>query len=271
MPENPDLRLNREPLFPAMQRQVLQAGMKDAIKNLVLSIVPGSVKKAILHPVLMKHEQMLQDKMAFGQIAYSQEGEDILLNRIFNFKPQGTYVDIGAHHPRRFSNTYFFYKMGWSGINIDAMPGSMEPFKTERPRDINLELGIGPERSRLRFHIFKEPALNTFDETQARKNQEAGWELAEVREVEVYPLAELLDKHLGGREIDFMSIDVEGFEIHILRSNDWNRFRPAFLLMEDLNFSIHTVSENPQFQFLQSVGYDFYGKLANTLFFKKIR
>jgi hypothetical protein len=64
---------------------------------------------------------------------------------------------------------------------------------------------------------------------------------------------------------------VEGFEINILRSNNWDRFRPSFLLMEDLNFSIETADQNPQLAFLRSVGYDFYGKLANTLFFKKIR
>ena len=58
----------------------------------------------------------------FYQKSYSQEGEDILLSRIFRNQKKGFYVDIGAHHPTRFSNTYYFYKLGWRGINIDAIP-----------------------------------------------------------------------------------------------------------------------------------------------------
>jgi len=48
--------------------------------------------------------------------SYSQEGEDMILRRIFERQSTGFYVDVGAHHPKRFSNTYFFYKKGWSGI-----------------------------------------------------------------------------------------------------------------------------------------------------------
>ena len=60
------------------------------------------------------------------QYSFSQEGEDLVLARIFEGKKNGFYVDIGAHHPTRFSNTHYFYRRGWSGINIDAMPGSMK-------------------------------------------------------------------------------------------------------------------------------------------------
>jgi hypothetical protein len=72
--------------------------------------------------------------------SWSQEGEDLILARIFGDKPDGFYVDVGAHHPKRFSNTYYFYRRGWRGINIDAMPGSMLAFNRLRPSDINIEL-----------------------------------------------------------------------------------------------------------------------------------
>jgi len=48
--------------------------------------------------------------------SYSQKGEDIILRRILGEKEVGFYIDIGAHHPKRFSNTYLFYKKGWRGI-----------------------------------------------------------------------------------------------------------------------------------------------------------
>jgi hypothetical protein len=65
--------------------------------------------------------------------SYSQEGEDMILQRIFENQPCGFYVDVGAHHPKRFSNTYFFYKKGWRGINIEAMVGSRQLFNKMRP------------------------------------------------------------------------------------------------------------------------------------------
>ena len=99
--------------------------------------------------------------------SYSQEGEDMILNKIFEFKKNGFYIDIGAHHPKRFSNTYFFYKKGWMGINVDAKPGSMYLFNKIRPRDINLEIGLNNEKSVLKYYSFNEPALNTFDKELA--------------------------------------------------------------------------------------------------------
>ena len=76
------------------------------------------------------------------QASYSQEGEDRILQRLFENQTPGFYVDIGAHHPRRFSNTYIFYKQGWRGINVDATPGSMFLFRVFRKRDINLEIAV---------------------------------------------------------------------------------------------------------------------------------
>ncbi len=71
--------------------------------------------------------------------SYSQEGEDMILARLFENQQNGFYIDVGAHHPQRFSNTYFFYKKGWRGINVDAMLGSMKLFNKIRSRDINIE------------------------------------------------------------------------------------------------------------------------------------
>jgi len=66
--------------------------------------------------------------------SYSQDGEDVVLASFYeNMKNyRGFYVDIGAHHPVRFSNTWMFYKNGWKGINIDPTPGSMKAFNVIR-------------------------------------------------------------------------------------------------------------------------------------------
>jgi hypothetical protein len=65
--------------------------------------------------------------------SYSQEGEDMILRRIFEGQEKGFYVDVGAHHPRRFSNTYYFYKLGWAGVNLEPNPDALIAFKADRP------------------------------------------------------------------------------------------------------------------------------------------
>lgn len=76
---------------------------------------------------------------------------------------KGFFVDIGAHHPLRFSNTYKFYQNGWRGINVDPLPGIKKAFDKVRSRDINLELGISSANSYLNFYMFREPAFFSID------------------------------------------------------------------------------------------------------------
>ena len=92
--------------------------------------------------------------------SYSQEGEDMILRRLFEGENLGFYIDVGAHHPKRFSNTFMFYKKGWNGINIDAMPSSMKAFDKARPRDTNLEIPVSNKKELLTYYMFNEPALN---------------------------------------------------------------------------------------------------------------
>ncbi|WP_373526227.1 hypothetical protein [Nostoc sp.] len=95
--------------------------------------------------------------------SHSQFGEDMVVRFLTNDSTLGFYVDIGAHHPVYISNTYHFYSKGWRGINIDAIPGSMDVFKVLRPKDINLELCLSPlEGEEIDFFIFDRPAFNTF-------------------------------------------------------------------------------------------------------------
>ena len=79
-------------------------------------------------------------KYARHNLSFSQEGEDRILNRIFETKSVGYYVDVGSHHPQRFSNTYLFYLRGWHGINITRFQVAAL-FDELRHRDISLKLG----------------------------------------------------------------------------------------------------------------------------------
>lgn len=203
--------------------------------------------------------------------SWSQEGEDRILSRFFGHQADGFYVDVGAHHPKRFSNTYLFYRRGWRGVNIDAMPGSMDAFRRMRPRDINLECGVGPNVDTLTYHIFNEPALNGFSEelSNNRHNADTDYRLLETRPVRVRPLGDILEEHLdSAQSIDFMSVDVEGLDLDVLRSNNWSRFRPRMILVEVLGSTWDSVGSSEIAHFLSGHEYDIIAKCMNTVFFQ---
>jgi len=207
---------------------------------------------------------------SYAEESYAQEGEDMILRRIFETQPTGFFIDVGAHHPRRFSNTYYLYKLGWSGINIDAMPGSMRLFQHLRPRDINLEIAIASEPDILTFYVFDEPALNTFDREVAEdRSANSPFRLLDTVTIQTRRLSAVLEEFLApNTKIDFMSIDVEGLDLEVLKSNDWQRFRPAYLLTECLNMDIAAIGHSTTAAFLQTQNYALFAKTMNTVFFR---
>lgn len=205
----------------------------------------------------------------FAIKCYSQEGEDMILNRIFEGKTNGFYVDIGAHHPRRFSNTHFFYKRGWSGINVEPNPDIVRAFSMERTRDKNIQCGISIDDGLLNYYHFSDAALNTFDESivQSRLN-ETDYKLVKIEKVYVRRLDAVLKEFLPeGQEIDFLSIDVEGLDLSVLTSNDWDIYRPYCVLAEVLNASLEDAINGDIAKFMFDQGYSAFARTYNTIIF----
>jgi len=202
--------------------------------------------------------------------SYSQEGEDILLLKIFGFKKNGFYVDVGAHHPKRFSNTYLFYRRGWRGINIDAMPGSMKAFNKIRKRDINIEKPISDVNQTLTFYSFKEPALNSLSETLSLKRIDNNEELLFKQELQTARIEEILDNFLPvNQKIDFLSIDVEGLDFNVLKSNNFKKYSPKVIIIEILENNIDILLENEITLFMKEMNYKIQSKPVNSVVFIK--
>ena len=207
------------------------------------------------------------------RISYAQEGEDLFLERIFDNQKNGFYVDIGAHHPIRFSTTFLFYKKGWRGINIEPFPNSKKMFDIFRPRDINLEIGISNVEKTIIYSIFQESALNTFDIDMANIRKKESKLINKV-EIPVNKLKNILEKNLPkNQKIDFMNIDGQGLEISILDSNDWEIYRPKFLLLEYLpsqGKSVESVLKDPICKYMLEKGYCLHTKTYSTLIFQEL-
>lgn len=229
------------------------------------------LRKALTRRLKAALKDML-GPLAYRNRSYSQEGEDLLLQRIFGKRRDGFYVDIGSHHPFRFSNTYAFYRRGWRGVCVDPLPGTMARFRRWRPRDTALEVGVSERPSQLTYFMFNEPAINTFSaEVAAQRSGKNNWHIVERRQIDTLPLASLLDQHVpvAVREIDFMSIDVEGLDLEVLRSNDWARYRPRIVITECLNAAISGWSDDPVVLFMRQQGYLPVAKTVHSVFFQR--
>ncbi len=237
--------------------------MKNIIYSIIIAIIPKGLKFRIQYPLIEKIEGLNK--------SYSQEGEDMVLARLLGQRVSIFFIDVGAHHPIRFSNTYKFYEKGIGrGVNIDALPGSMELFDKERPNDINIECGVGLEDGILEYYSFKEPALNTFEKSVAQKKMALGCEFREIIKLNVLPLSAILDGFEIPNKIDFLSIDVEGKDLEVLKSNNWKKYRPEIILVEDLNrYSLHELFQKSEVnQYLEDQNYTLISKTVNTLFYK---
>ena len=168
-------------------------------------------------------------------MSWSQGGEDLALLSIFPNQFEGTYIDVGAHHPSRFSVTRHLYQLGWSGLNVEANQELIQEFKISRPRDKSIVGFVGTPGVR-KFHIFSEPAISTSDESIANSLELQNRKLLQTIEVESIPLRNLLDENFPQKQIDVLNIDAEGSDHNVLislylESLENNRW-PKYLLLE---------------------------------------
>ncbi len=213
----------------------------------------------VFHPDI---NQIVSQEDMHAVISWGQDGEDILLTSIFSKMidsgQKGVYVDVGAHHPYRFSNTYWAYQRGWTGVNIEPDQELFQKFLTFRPKDINVNAGIADKTGKMKYYVYEEKACNTFDENLYRDVLKP----VEIRDIPVQKLKDVLHTHKM-TEIDFMSIDVEGYEMDVLKSNDWKQFRPRILLVEQY-LDIKGILESEIYQFLTEHDYCLSDKYHRT-------
>lgn len=221
----------------------------------------------MIRAMLKKKGYALDD---FARVSFSQMGEDRVLDVLLQDIKSGFYVDIGAFHPKLYSNTYLFYLKGWRGINIDAMPGSMQAFRKVRPRDINIEVPIAKTKKQLTYFMFDQPAINGFSQNLSKsRDKNTSYKIVAKKKLTTYSLKTVLDKYLpSNQEIDFISVDVEGMDLEILMSNDWIKYRPKIVIVEDLDFSIEKAERSRIYNFLLGKHYTLIGKTDVSLIFK---
>jgi FkbM family methyltransferase len=166
-----------------------------------------------------------------AKISYAQNREDILLARVFSDRKKGFYIDIGAHDPVNYSITKYFYDLGWHGINVEPSSDIFPRLCAARGRDINLNFGLSDTEGILRFYeATKGAGLSTFVKREMERHCKAGFEFTE-RQCKVTTLAKICKRYVQG-DIDFLSLDVEGYEAEVIEGGDWRKWRPRILVIE---------------------------------------
>ena len=169
---------------------------------------------------------------------YSFGGIDNLIQQIFKSQKRGIYIDIGCGHPIKNNNTYLLNKKGWSGINIDLDIDNIKLFKIYRPKDLNICAAISDEiKETDLFFYHSRSALNTIDKKTANYQKA---KVTSVKKIKTTTLNNVLDESIyNSSNIDFLSIDVEGSELSVLKNFNFHKFKPKVIVVEYLDLSLN--------------------------------
>ncbi|MEK9866337.1 MAG: FkbM family methyltransferase [Betaproteobacteria bacterium] len=166
--------------------------------------------------------------------SYSQCAEDLIVEFIFKSRPiksKGFYVDVGAHHPRRGSNTYSLYKTGWRGILVDMEPDKVIAARLARPFDICVQAAVSDgERD---VNVFSPGAFSTkttIDPKSVFSDGSANF--VKTASVRTTTLTDILDDNSCPDDFDFLNVDCEGHDLAVLRGLDFERYCPKVICVE---------------------------------------
>ena len=184
-------------------------------------------------------------------------GEDIFISRFFKNKLTGNYVDIGCYHPIKSSLTYNLFKKGWSGINIDLSKVSIDLFKLSRPKDINIQAAITDFDGETFYY-----------ENGAINQQNSLKENSELKKIPIkaIKLSTIL-KQNNLTKIDFLNIDVEGFDFKVLSTLDLSEIKPTMICIEENNYNTQKILETNTHKYLQNNGYFLASKIGVSLIY----
>lgn len=174
-----------------------------------------------------------------------------MVGYLFDHKYKGFYVDVGAFHPLLLSNTYSLYRKGWRGIAIDPNLECGVLFARFRPEDTFIHSAVGVDSGMVEMVMFKEATFNcTLD--QLDKVPEDVRRNARQMQVSIRPLSEIFNSR-GIGKVDLLSVDCEGNDLKVLCSNDWTRWKPSVICIEDHE---DNWLQSETTLYLNSLGYD---------------
>jgi FkbM family methyltransferase len=206
-------------------------------------------------------------------VSWSQASEDLALQAIFGEITNGRYLDIGAHHPTRFSVTRHLFQRGWSGVNVDANMDLLGEFYRERPHDISINFCVG-DKSEYQFSVFDETAISTVNPEWDLKFVQEHNVRMEVRNVPGISLRDLLDLYFPSKGPDFLNVDIEGADYEAIKSGHFETLPlerlPEWILLE-ANAPLSNALQTETVQLLVLQGYEIWLVLPFATLMRVVR
>jgi hypothetical protein len=201
------------------------------------------------------YTKALRDYLKPPTRSYSQYGEDLIVATYFRMRGQrtGYYVDIGAFHPRKFSNTHLLHRAGWHGIVVDVDRRKLRAFEVARRGKVHaIHAAVAPVAGVSTLYRFDRiwSEIDTIDRQTAEQYRDASGVPFTTEEIRAVSINDVLS---GAPRIDFLNLDIEGIDVEVLESLDVARFRPQLICFE--NESSYSCA------FLDAIGYF---RLAST-------
>jgi len=180
---------------------------------------------------------LIHKKIIIKKKYFSFSGVDVILEKIFMHQHKGLYIDVGCQHPIKNNNTYLLHKRGWQGINVDLDKDNIELFESSRPNDININKAVSSEIKEVDLYFYhKKSPINTLDKKTSNFQQA---QVTSVKRVVTDTLNNIVSNSKYKEKIfDFLSIDVEGHELKVLKGFDLNKYRPNIIVIEYLDLSV---------------------------------
>ena len=177
----------------------------------------------------------------------SQFGEDNYMLSLFENNFKGKFLDIGCYHPTRHNNTFLMYKKGWTGINIDLNPLTIELFNFMRPKDININVGISDSETEKTLYFIDElNTQNTLDENQLnflKNHHNIKDEEIIQKKIKTKSINKILNEYKF-HNIDFMNLDIEGHELKVLETIDFSKIKIKYLCVEMIEHNEASIENN---------------------------
>jgi FkbM family methyltransferase len=247
--------------------------MKNPLKKLLKTIktyikpLATNSQSSIVRPLYLAYDLFIK---RYGREYFSQFGEDIVLDNIFGHKKGGFYVDVGCYHPKHWSNTYLMHKRQWTGINIDIDEFKVQMFNIARKNSTNICSAVSNEEKDITYYCSKDYSpVNTLDqnfaEGMASKKPRVNYELKQTKSRKLDKI--ILETKFREREIDLLSIDVEGHELPVLQSLNFQIYKPKVLVIELHEEKIAEILKTELYEFITAKQYSLYSWVKPSLIF----